>query len=572
MVLWNGLGQAATVAQLSGLDAGGLIWMIIQAVQTAQRNREECRQLANHVMIISDLLQLLQQPGMMSSPQISRPLDGLKDTLRQAYMLVTSCQRSSTIYRFFMAGNRAQQFRDVRNKIDSYLRIFPLMSHIDTRYFMNRFCRGAQPQASEEALGSFTSNLSADARSEASAFDENESAEVREGTESLSVGQQQEGYGDAELLPSIRNPFRWLVWWVQREASTAQSISRLIGHQGIGFTVFSFSQLAASTNNFSSSNIVGRISHGNVYKGVLSNGVHVAIKTRREDTSGASDFQNELQIVRNLQHANIIKLVGCCIEGDNRIIVYEYMTSGNLSHKIHEVRAGCSLAWPVRFQIIEGIAHGTVYLHQHSRARVVHRDLKPTNILLDHDMTPVITDFGIAEVLNSDEDEKATDAVVGTCGYMDPEYFCTNIISTKSDVYAFGVTLLEIITALPATYGSERQASLVGYAWKLWSLGRAVELIDPSLSDESRIVEILRCIQIALLCVQFNRADRPTMSDVLMMLKFESMTLPVPRPHEDPWSYRVRGWSEDDIETATSTSYTGAVCLTEEEESSSYFS
>lgn len=146
MALWNGLGQAATVAQLSGLDAGGLILMIIQAVQTARRNREECRQLANHVMMINDLLQLLQQPGMMSSPRISTPLDGLKDTLWQAYMLVTSCQRSNAIYRFLMAGNRAQQFRDVRNRIDSYLSIFPLMSHIDTRYFMNRIFRGAQPQ------------------------------------------------------------------------------------------------------------------------------------------------------------------------------------------------------------------------------------------------------------------------------------------------------------------------------------------------------------------------------------------------------------------------------------------
>lgn len=138
MALWNGLGQAATVAQLGGVDAAGLISMIVQAVQTVQRNKVECQLLANQVTMINNLLQMLQQSETMQRPEIRRPLDGLDDTLRQAYMLVTSCQKSNVVYRFIMAGNQAQQFRDVRDRIDSYLRIYPMISHIDTTYLITR--------------------------------------------------------------------------------------------------------------------------------------------------------------------------------------------------------------------------------------------------------------------------------------------------------------------------------------------------------------------------------------------------------------------------------------------------
>ena len=149
MALWNGLGQAATLAQLAGVDAGGLISMIIQAVQTVHRNREECQQLAHHVMMIGDLLQVLQQSEMMQRLEIRRPLDGLEDTLRHAYVLVMSCQRSNVMYRFFMAWNQAQKFRDVRDRIDAYLRIYPLISHIDTRYFLSGIYSHTHPSGTQ---------------------------------------------------------------------------------------------------------------------------------------------------------------------------------------------------------------------------------------------------------------------------------------------------------------------------------------------------------------------------------------------------------------------------------------
>ncbi|CAL4990411.1 unnamed protein product [Urochloa decumbens] len=238
MALWNGLGQAATVAQLGGVDAGGLISMIVQAVQTVHRNKEECRQLVHHVMMISDLLQLLQQSEMMQSQEIRRPLDGLVDTLRQAYMLVTSCQQSNIMYRFLMAGNQAQKFRDIRDRIDSYLRIFPLISHIDTRYFISGFFSGTHPsapqrQASEKMLESFASHGNPDSRTQGSTFNDNniiESVEVRGVTKQFAVEEhQQHGYGNAKVLPIRKHRFRWFVQWARREPSRRQSVCEVIG-------------------------------------------------------------------------------------------------------------------------------------------------------------------------------------------------------------------------------------------------------------------------------------------------------------------------------------------------------
>ncbi|CAL4990413.1 unnamed protein product [Urochloa decumbens] len=580
MVLWNGLGQASTLAQLAGVDAGELISMIIQAVETVHRNREECRQLVHHVKMMGDLLQLLQQSEMMPRPEIRKPLDGLEDTLRQAYVLVTSCQQSNIMYRFFMAWNQAQKFRDVRDRIDSYLWIYPLISHIDTRYFLSGLYGRAhtsvsiQPQGSEKEQESFTGHASPNYRTQGSASDDNgiESVQVRTVPETFAVEQKHNGCENAQVLPKRRHRFRWLVQWAQRDTSTPEPILGLIGpEQTVGFTFFKFSQLAASTNSFSSNNMIGRGGYSTVYKGVLPDGVHIAIKIcHGEHVSsqpGRLEFENEVQIIPKLQHANILKLLGCCIEGDNRILVYEYMPRGSLHFLIDELKAGVSLAWSKRFQIIEGIAQGAVYLHQHSRLRVVHGDLKPSNILLDCDMTPRIIDFGLAQVLSSDKNEKDTFRVAGTLYYLEPEFCRTAIISTKSDVYSFGVICLEIITAQHASFSPEGQ-SLVVYAWELWSSERATEVIDASLRVKPGISKILRCIQIALLCVQENRADRPTMSDILMFLKCDSMTLPVPRRPEDPcklWASPARRPEDPcDSDSAGRTSYSSIGWMSEE--------
>ncbi|KAJ1276694.1 hypothetical protein BS78_05G234100 [Paspalum vaginatum] len=547
MALWSGLGQAATVAQLAGVDAGGLISMIIQAVQTVHRNREECQLLARHVMMIGDLLRLLQQTETMQRPEIKTPLNGLEDTLRQAYMLVTSCQQSNVIYRFFMAGNQAQKFRDVRDMIDSYLRMYPLISHIDTRRFITELYSrthpsDTQPQASEEAE-SLASHANPDFRIEGSAADDS-GIEPGAGavTEPSAMEDHQPiGYENTEVLPNRRHQFRRLLQWARRDTSTPEYISGLLGREN----------------------------------GVLPNGTDVAIKINSVDTDqGIQEFRIELEIIPRLQHANIVKLLGCCIEGNHKILVYEYAERGSLHHIIHELQAGVFLAWPLRFRIIEGIAQGTVYLHQHSRIRSVHGDLKTSNILLDCDMTPMIGDFGDAEVLNSDEDDKEA-LVKGTVGYLDPEFFYSGIISTKSDVFAFGVTCLSVISAQHAVVlnGSEPK-SLYSHSWELWSKGSAMELIDPSLRDDPGISEILRCLQVAMLCVQEKRADRPTMADVVMMLKCESMTLPVPKIWVAPADTSIEGAGEsssaDGSETPGNASYIGAELTTDDDDDESF--
>ncbi|CAO2145009.1 unnamed protein product [Urochloa humidicola] len=304
-------------------------------------------------------------------------------------------------------------------------------------------------------------------------------------------------------------------------------------------------------------------------QGLLPNGVDVAIKRKRNAYHGNRDleFKTEIQIIPKLQHLNIIKLLGCCIEGGERILVYEYMPRKSLYNIIEELRDGVFLAWSLRYQIIEGIAQGVFYLHQHSRLRMVHGDLKPSNILLDYDMTPKITDFGLAEVLSSEEEEKETISVKGTPGYLDPEFYRTNIISTKTDVYSFGITCLVIMTAQHAIMKTPNR-HLVRHAWELWLSGRGMELIDTSLRDDPQIIQILRCMQIALLCVQEKQADRPTMLDVLKMLKCETAALPVPRlQRADMLTRGVRELSADGT-----TSFRSAELITtdDDEECSSF--
>ncbi|KAF7822817.1 G-type lectin S-receptor-like serine/threonine-protein kinase [Senna tora] len=281
------------------------------------------------------------------------------------------------------------------------------------------------------------------------------------------------------------------------------------------------STIIMATENFSMKKKIGEGGFGPVYKGRLESGQKIAVKRLSVSSGqGITEFKNEVKLIAKLQHRNLVKLLGCCIEGQEKMLIYEYMSNGSLDSFIFDNGKRKVLDWSKRFNIINGIARGLLYLHQDSRLRIIHRDLKASNILLDDELNPKISDFGMARTFGGDQIEGNTTRVVGTYGYMSPEYAADGLFSIKSDVFSFGVLLLEIITGKRnrGFYHADITHNLVGHAWIQWKEGRVLELIDKNIENSCNESEVLRCIHIGLLCVQHNPEDRPTMSSVVVML------------------------------------------------------
>ncbi|XP_057750079.1 G-type lectin S-receptor-like serine/threonine-protein kinase At4g27290 isoform X2 [Arachis stenosperma] len=305
----------------------------------------------------------------------------------------------------------------------------------------------------------------------------------------------------------------------------------ILRKEDIGLPNFDLSVLAKATDNFSSSNKLGEGGFGPVYKGTLTNGQELAVKMLSErSVQGMEEFRNEILLIAKLQHRNLVKLLGCCIQEEKVMLIYEYMSNKSLDHFIFDENRRKLLDWPTRFNIIGGIARGLLYLHQDSRLRIIHRDLKTSNILLDANMEPKISDFGLARTILGDQVGAKTNKVAGTYGYMSPEYAVRGLFSMKSDVFSFGVIVLEIISEQKNREFSDPEHchNLLGHAWKLWTEGRQLELLDEVLREGCTPFEVIRCIHVALLCVQQKPQDRPDMSSVVLMLNGEKL-LPKPR-------------------------------------------
>ncbi|KAJ0874398.1 putative protein kinase RLK-Pelle-DLSV family [Helianthus annuus] len=288
--------------------------------------------------------------------------------------------------------------------------------------------------------------------------------------------------------------------------------------------IFSFSTIANATENFSPVNKLGEGGFGPVYKGMLEEGQEIAVKRLSKNSSqGHDEFKNEVICISKLQHRNLVKILGCCIEGDEKLLVYEYMPNKSLDSFIFDKTQSTLLDWTKRFNIIKGIARGLVYLHQDSRLRIIHRDLKASNILLDQDMNPKISDFGLARSFGGNETQANTERVVGTYGYMSPEYALDGLFSIKSDVFSFGVLVLEIVSGKRnrGFVRSEKETNFIAHVWSLYNEGRSMDLVDLSCSESCHPDEVLRSIKVGLLCVQHNAADRPQMSSVILMLAGE---------------------------------------------------
>ncbi|KAJ8761500.1 hypothetical protein K2173_001634 [Erythroxylum novogranatense] len=296
--------------------------------------------------------------------------------------------------------------------------------------------------------------------------------------------------------------------------------------------VYEFTTIQLATNNFSAANKIGEGGFGPVYKGELQYGQEVAVKRQRENSGqGLREFKNEVILISKLQHRNLVKLLGCCIHGEDRMLIYEYMPKGSLDSFIFDETMRPLLKWKKRVDIIVGIARGVLYLHRDSRLRIIHRDLKAGNVLLDSELNPKISDFGMAKLFGGDQVEGNTKRIVGTYGYMPPEYAIDGHFSLKSDVFSFGVILLETVSGKRnrGFFHLDHKLNLLGHAWKLWNEGKALELVDQLLECEFSDTEAMRCIQVGLLCVQQRPEDRPTMASVLLMLDAEDTFLPDPR-------------------------------------------
>ncbi|KAI5004353.1 hypothetical protein ZWY2020_031596 [Hordeum vulgare] len=297
------------------------------------------------------------------------------------------------------------------------------------------------------------------------------------------------------------------------------------------FSVFDFNQILEATDNFSEENKLGEGGFGPVYKGRFPDGVEIAVKRLDSDSGqGFIEFKNEVELIAKLQHRNLVRLMGCCSQGEEKILVYEYLPNKSLDFFIFDEDRKTLLDWDKRIAIILGTAEGLLYLHKHSRLRVIHRDLKPSNILLDSEMNAKISDFGLAKIFSSNITEaNTTRKVVGTYGYMAPEYASHGIFSIKSDVFSFGVLTLEIVSGKRNSHECGAFINLLGHAWQLFDEKSWSELIDATLLPDIHSTEMMRCINIALLCVQENAADRPTMLDVIAMLSSKTMILQKPK-------------------------------------------
>ncbi|KAI3494924.1 hypothetical protein L1887_36966 [Cichorium endivia] len=304
-----------------------------------------------------------------------------------------------------------------------------------------------------------------------------------------------------------------------------------VSHLGWG-RWYTLRELEAATNGLSDENVIGEGGYGIVYSGILVDNTRVAVKNLLNNRGQAErEFKVEVEAIGRVRHKNLVRLLGYCVEGAYRMLVYEYVDNGNLDQWLHgDVGDVSPLTWSVRMNIVQGTAKGLAYLHEGLEPKVVHRDIKSSNILLDRQWNPKVSDFGLAKLLGSDT-SYVTTRVMGTFGYVAPEYACTGMLTEKSDVYSFGILIMELITGRnPVDYGRPQgEVNLVEWLKTMVGNRKADEVVDPKLTDMPSSKALKRILLVALRCVDPDAQKRPKMGHVLHMLEADDLLFPTER-------------------------------------------
>lgn len=324
---------------------------------------------------------------------------------------------------------------------------------------------------------------------------------------------------------------------------------------------FSWRELQLATDNFSEKNVLGQGGFGKVYKGVLADGTRIAVKrlTNYESSGGDAAFQREVEMISVAVHRNLLRLIGFCTTPTERLLVYPFMQNLSVAYRLRELKPGeAVLDWPTRKHVALGTARGLEYLHEHCNPKIIHRDVKAANVLLDQDFEAVVGDFGLAKLVDVRK-TNVTTQVRGTMGHIAPEYLSTGKSSEKTDVFGYGIMLLEIVTGQRAIdfarLEEEDDVLLLDHVKKLQTERKLDAIVDRNLNKNYNIQEVEMMIQVALLCTQASPEDRPAMSEVVRMLEGEGLAerweewqhVEVTRRQEYERLQRRFDWGEDSI-------------------------
>ncbi|KAE8787788.1 putative serine/threonine-protein kinase-like protein CCR3 [Hordeum vulgare] len=497
MTLWSELSEVATVAQLVGADVVGLISRITQAAETARQNRRECQQLARRVLIISRLLPLVEDL------EAARQMAGLGDTLREAHELLQSCQRSSAAYHFFMAGRKAVRFREMQNKIDFYLLLFPVTSHIGIARRLDRIYKLLD-----------------------------------------TTGAGAEAGGEPSTLP---------------QSTELQSTVVVVEQEVVPYEIrkFTFAEIVAATDYFARVLEIG--TYIGLYRGRLHDGREVTVKRNRDCPSYLFEelFRTEMDILPRLQHKHIVRLLGSCVTAkkDKRLstipqqkkkrllswwrkepkepewlIVYDCKANGTLfDHLLHDrgpsVLSPVTVSWKMRIEVLLGVSRAVEHMHCHANPPIIHRCIKSQNILFDATWVPLVSGFGSSVVwdMASSESGMTFAGIHGTFGYLDPEYVTTCCMKPTNDVYSLGIVMLEVLTGeMPSEEFKQGGIRMASFAVPIIEAGNIRGLLDTRPVPEptpGQLRALEHVAQTARCCVKEEGKDRPTISDIVANLE-----------------------------------------------------